>query len=90
MVATLAVVSTASIIATASLSMVVHSQGLQIAAMEERLDGLKSSYEYHDLQLDAHSDALVDWYKWRKGRSEHWGSGNYWAALVAVREGRIE
>lgn len=87
LVAVLAIVAAASTLATASLAMVVHYQGLQIAAMDERIEALEDSYTYHDLQLSAHSDALVDWYKWRESRSHHWGSGNYWAALVALREG---
>ncbi|MGH7164993.1 MAG: hypothetical protein ACREIS_05645 [Nitrospiraceae bacterium] len=83
LVGVLAAVATLSVVSTAALAMVVRSQNVRIDGLAGRVELLESQYGYHEIMLDAHGEALVDWYKVRRVRAEHWGSAIYWAEKAA-------
>lgn len=73
-------------------------QGLRIATLEDRVATLESRGDrtasmqamlaYQELQLASHSEALVDWYRYRRLRAQGWGTGHYWAAVALRGEDR--
>ncbi|MGH9022588.1 MAG: hypothetical protein ACRDV9_05745 [Acidimicrobiia bacterium] len=73
-------------------------QGLRVAALEGRVAALESRGDrtaamqalltYHDLQLAGQSEALADWYRYRRARADGWGTGHYWAAVALRGEDR--
>lgn len=91
LIGVLAAVATLAVMSTASLAMVVRSQDVRIDGLVGRVELLESQYGYHEIALDAHGEALVDWYKVRRVRAEHWGSAIYWAEKAAqVADGGME
>lgn len=71
-----------------SLLLRVDSLEGRLAALEakgDRTGNIQARLTYHDIQLAGHAEALVDWYAYRRARSQGWGTGHYWAGYAAAR-----